>query len=148
MWALVTWWQSCKLYVGYVVLCYTTVIPSRKFGYLLQCSAVDIQTHSFIIQTVSASLPAVGQYYPMLTHFWLYICRQWKGWIHDCSLKSLIILDSPWNLTHDFRKRFPCPDTATFKAFWLVWKKGAALIEYHFYKILCHSNCWIIKTQY
>ena len=42
----------------------TTFIPSRKFRYLLQCSAVDIQTHSFTIQTVPASLPFVGQYNP------------------------------------------------------------------------------------
>ena len=47
----------------------TTFIPSRNFVYLLQCSAVDIQTHSFTIQTVPASLPAVGQNCPMLTHF-------------------------------------------------------------------------------
>ena len=52
----------------------TTFIPSRKFVYLLQCSAVaavDIQTHSFTIQTVPDSLSAVGQYHPMLTFFLL-----------------------------------------------------------------------------
>ena len=53
----------------------TTFITSRKFVYLLQCSAVDIQTHSFTIQTVPASLPAVGQYHPRLTHLWLFFCR-------------------------------------------------------------------------
>ena len=47
----------------------TTFIPSRNFVYLLQCSAVDIQTHSFTIQTVPASLSAVGQNHPRLTHF-------------------------------------------------------------------------------
>ena len=46
MWALVTWWQSCKLYIGYLQLS-TTFIHSRNFVYLLQCIAVDIQTDSF-----------------------------------------------------------------------------------------------------
>ena len=55
----------------------TTFIPSRNSVYLLQCSAVDIQTDSFTIQSVPDSLPAVGQYHPRLTHFWLFFC--WNG---------------------------------------------------------------------
>ena len=70
-------WQTGDNLVNYVLgmWCHamqlsTTLIPFRKFWYLLQCSAVDIQTHSFTVQTVPASLPAVRQYHPRLTHFW------------------------------------------------------------------------------
>ena len=51
------WWHGDN-HVNYVlgmwfhaVQLSTTFIPSRKFRYLLHCSAVDIQTHSFTIQT-------------------------------------------------------------------------------------------------
>ena len=57
----------------------TTFITSRKFVYLLQCSAVDIQTHSFTKQTVPASLPAVGKYHLRLTHLWLFFLSVIKG---------------------------------------------------------------------
>ena len=79
-------WQHGDNHVNYVlgmwfyaVQLSTTFISSRNLVYLLQCSAVDIETHSFTIQTVPASLPAVGQYYPMLTHFWLFFHWSWKG---------------------------------------------------------------------
>ena len=44
----------------YAIQLSSAFIPSRKFVYSLQCSAVDIQTHSFTIQTLPASQPAVG----------------------------------------------------------------------------------------
>ena len=44
---ILIWWQSCKWCVGYLVSCSATFIPSRKFWYLLKCSAADIQTNSF-----------------------------------------------------------------------------------------------------
>ena len=40
----------------------------------IYCNVVQyIQTHSFTTQTVPASLPAVGQYHPRMTHFWLFL---------------------------------------------------------------------------
>ena len=44
-----------------------TATVTVKFCNLLQCSAVDIQTESFTIQTVPASLPAVGYYQVKVT---------------------------------------------------------------------------------
>ena len=67
----------------------TTFIPSRKFVYLVQCSAVDIQTHSFTVQTVPASLPAVRQHHPRLTHFWLFLSVM-KGLSHNFVPVSLV----------------------------------------------------------
>ena len=63
MWALVTWLQSFNYMLGmwfHAIQLSTTFIVSRKFGCLLQCSAVDIQTQSFTTHTVPASLPTVG----------------------------------------------------------------------------------------
>ena len=67
----------------------TTFIPSLKFVYLIQCSAVDIQTHSFPIQTVPASLPAVGQYYLRLHtfDFFLLVMKGFKVVVVDAIVK-------------------------------------------------------------
>ena len=63
-------WTNYRLFMWFhAIQLSTTLIPSRKFGNLLQCGAVDIQTHSFTIQTVPASLPDVRKIYLRLAHF-------------------------------------------------------------------------------
>ena len=78
----------------------TTFIPSRKFGYLLQCSAV-VQTHSFTIQTVPASLPAVRQYHPIMARFWLFlsVMKGLKSWLSVSVLSGFVWDQVPTNIS-------------------------------------------------
>ena len=100
------WWHDDN-HVNYVLGMWfhtmqlsTTFIPSRNFVYLLQCSAVDIQTHNITIQTVPPSLPAVGQNYLMLTHFWPFFSLVMKGLNKNIAFQSAKSLSISHGLSH------------------------------------------------
>ena len=99
------WWQSCKLYVGYLVSCdetFNNFHPLQKFVYLLQCSAVDLQTDSFTAYC-GVILHYVGT---LLTLFWLAM----KGLISRtiCNMHFINIFLYPVPTIFPFSKKLLC----------------------------------------
>ena len=146
-----TWWQSCKLGTRFHAMqLSTTFIPSRNFVYLLQCSAVDIQTHSFTIQTVPASLPAVGQYYPMLAHLWLFfIGNERVNFLWRVIHNTILPLRLQKMILANCKKRYPFSFINSLKLKTLIGNNhlsnaGVSLNLCHFMGELKWSGNWII----